>query len=345
MLRHSERQHLADLDPIRISKTMAFLLRHRPDVGGLELDAKGWVDLEALVPALSRLLRADVSTETVMLIVQESDIRRFEIHQARIRAVRHGPSRRSLPPDIVYHATTQAQVDQYVASGRVELPSRPLFLSTDERQAWRAAHRQGAHPRVLYIDSSRARRHGVRFQRNRRSGLYHAQSVSTKDVLNLLPKYAEQLSAGGIPVTRGPDGRPRLALIRVARRSGVTWEVAKGKLEPGEPPELAGVREVKEEMGLDVDLRITCEVGLVRYGFMAPGGLPRLKTVHLYLMEPTAAIESEFRPSTREGIGDVKWFTPEEACRAVTHSSLVPAMRRARELVETHWPQPERPRV
>jgi 8-oxo-dGTP pyrophosphatase MutT (NUDIX family) len=118
----------------------------------------------------------------------------------------------------------------------------------------------------------------------------------------------------------------------VTRRSGVTWEVAKGKLEPGEPPEFAGAREVQEEMGVDCDFDVKELVGLVRYGFMAPGGLPRLKTIYLYLMEPLGEMGS-FSPSEREGIRDVRWFTPDEACEAVTHTSLVPMMRRARDMI------------
>jgi 8-oxo-dGTP pyrophosphatase MutT (NUDIX family) len=126
-----------------------------------------------------------------------------------------------------------------------------------------------------------------------------------------------------------------MALIRVVRKSGVTWEVAKGKLEPGEPPEWAGIREVQEEMGIDNDFAVRGLVGLVRYGFLAPGGLPRLKTIYLYLLEPVGGVESAFRPSTREGIRDVKWFSAEEAVEAVTHTRLRPLMRRAREVVES----------
>jgi 8-oxo-dGTP pyrophosphatase MutT (NUDIX family) len=125
-----------------------------------------------------------------------------------------------------------------------------------------------------------------------------------------------------------------MALIQVTRRSGTTWEVAKGKLEPGETPEAAAVREVGEEMGLDVPMIIDSTVGIIRYGFMAPGGLPRLKTVFLYLLTPVRNIEQAFRPSEREGIGAVRWFTPAEANRAVRHSSLIPLIKRARRMVE-----------
>jgi hypothetical protein len=45
-------------------------------------------------------------------------------------------------------------------------------------------------------------------------------------------------------------------------------------------------------------------------------------------------MDGSFNPSAREGIRDVRWFTPEEACEAVTHTSLRPMMQRARRLVE-----------
>jgi hypothetical protein len=50
-------------------------------------------------------------------------------------------------------------------------------------------------------------------------------------------------------------------------------------------------------------------------------------------MEPTEPLEADFRPSIGEGIGEVGWFTPDHACRAVTHTSLVPIMRHARRMV------------
>ncbi len=312
----------------RIARAMSRILRER----SLTTDPRGWADLDAAAEAVSRSLSHPVAPDLLARIAGEG--RRLELRDDKVRARRK--ERPVNPPDILYHACTQEQIDRFLREGAVRLPgNRPVFLSDDECQAWRAAHRMGGHPRVLYVDTARNRRRKLRLQRSRRTGLYLARSLSIGNVLNLQPLFAEQLSAGGIPVTLGDDGKPRVALIRVTRRSGVTWEVAKGKLEPGEPPEWAGVREVQEEMGIQVDFDVRCLVGLVRYGFMAPGGLPRLKTIYLYLLDPRGDMDGRFNPSTREGIKDVKWFTPEEACRAVTHSSLRPLMQRARELIES----------
>lgn len=330
------------MDPVRLSKTMAFLLRHRPDVGDLEPDDEGWVGLPELCVAVSKLMRTTVSADDVRSIIVESRVRRFEITEERVRATRQpqrsgrGPRRhpRCHTPDILYHATTAPQVEQTRRAGVLSAgKDKFVYLSSDESHAWRVAHRLGGGPaRVLVVDATRARRHGVRFFRNRRNGLYLSTPVPLHDVLNLQPNYAEQHSAGGFPVRRDPDGRARIALIQVTRRSGTTWEVAKGKLEPGETPEGTAVREVQEEMGLDTDLRVTRYLDCVRYGFLAPGGLPRLKSVYLYLMEAIDPIE-EFVPRGEEGIADVGWFTAEEAVQAVTHSSLQPVMRRLKDVL------------
>ena len=327
------------VDPIRLSKTMAFLLRHRPDVGGLTPDEDGWVQVAELATSLSKLLSAEVDADAIRGVSDPAG-RRFELEGDRVRAVRREGERRDPehrrvhPPDILYHATTDADIERVRLAGQLSAGGdRLVYLSSDESHAWRVAHRMsGGAPRVLYVDASRARRHGVRFFRNRKNGLFLATPIAVHDILNLQENFAEQISAGGIPVSIGPSG-PRMALIRVTRKSGVTWEVAKGKLEDGEPPERAAVREVQEEMGLKAELRVTRYVGAVRYGFLAPGGLPRLKTVHLFLMEPTGDIDT-FVPAEGEGIGEVRWFSLEEACAAVTHSSLVPLMQRARLLVE-----------
>ena len=232
-----------------------------------------------------------------------------------------GRRRGGSPPDILYHATSVERIEHAFEVGFLEVRGgRPVFLSRHEGQAWHVAHRSTDQPAVLYIDVSRARRAGCFFERNSQ-GLWQTWSIPLRHVLNLADGFAEQISAGGIPVWWGPEG-PELALIRVQRRSGTSWEVAKGKLEPGEFPEGAAVREVREEMGcLDFPLEITSHLGYIRYGFHTPDGMPRLKTLHMYLME-TPERTTDFTPSRREGILEVDWFTPAEAARICNHRSL-----------------------
>lgn len=318
----------------RIASALGRLLRSDAIT---QRDADGYVPFETLAHLLAGEVGVAVDVGVVRRAAERG--RRFEVIGECVRAMSKGQLPAPSAPDILYHACTADQVRRYRQEGILRTPNgKPVFLSDDESQAWRAAHRMGGggmggEPRVLYVDTMRQRRRRMRLQRNRR-GLYLAKAIPLPDVLNLQPQFAEQRSAGGIPILRGEDGKPRMALIRVMRKSGVTWEVAKGKLEPGEPPEWAGVREVQEEMGVQVDFEVRALVGLIRYGFLAPGGLPRLKTVYLYLLDPVGDMGGRFRPAAKEGVRDVRWFTPEEACKVVSHSSLRPLMVRAKELVE-----------
>ncbi|MCB9663553.1 MAG: NUDIX domain-containing protein [Alphaproteobacteria bacterium] len=323
-------------DPHQLVRTLHRLLQAR-GAHGLRADREGWVAVDDVVVAASTELCLEVRSEQVLKVGHR--LQRFEVRGTFIRM--HQRARLPAVPDILFHATTSAGVQRAVDLDLLGAPaSRRLVMSASEDQAWRAAHRLDGEPRVLVVDAVRARRAGVRFSRTRSHDLFTATPIPARHLLNLRPGYAEQWSAGGIPARRDPDGRIRFALIRVTRRSGTTWEVAKGKLEPGESPEDAAVREVQEEMGVDVDFRLLRHVGDVRYGFLAPGPEPRLKTIFLYLMEPVGELGA-FDPASAEGIGDVQWFTADEAVAAVTHSSLQPLMWRARDLVARYGLAPD----
>jgi 8-oxo-dGTP pyrophosphatase MutT (NUDIX family) len=198
-------------------------------------------------------------------------------------------------------------------------------MSKSESQAWLVAHRGTEDPAVLYIDATRARQAGTQFQLNQR-GLWQVPSVPVKHVLNLRPGFAHQYSAGGFPVFYGPKG-PEIALIKVRRRFGTTWEIAKGKLEPGEGPVQCAKRELQEEMGAEMDLTLEQDFGFVRFGFLTPDREPRLKTMFVYQFRCAERVEN-FSPAVGESVEDVGWFSPGQADQVVTHRSLRPLMRR-----------------
>lgn len=229
-------------------------------------------------------------------------------------------------PDILYHACDVGRVAEAREAGSLKLgDGRKLFMSKSESQAWLVAHRGGGQPAVLYIDATRAKQAGTNFQINNR-GLWQASSVPQKHVLNLRDGFAHQYSAGGFPVYYGPNG-PEIALIKVRRRFGTTWEIAKGKLEPGEGPVQCAIRELQEEMGAEMDLTVEDDFGFVRFGFMTPEREPRLKTMYVYQLRCAERVE-EFHPALGESVEEVGWFTPSQADRVVTHRSLRPLMRR-----------------
>ncbi len=235
-------------------------------------------------------------------------------------------------PDILYHATDVEMAERAQERGVLEIDGgRQVYMSRSESQAWQVAHRRKVEPMVLYIDVSRARRAGSRFVRNGR-GLWQARSIPSEHVLNLRKGFGHQLSAGGMPIYMGPNG-PEVALIKVVRRFGATWEIAKGKLEPGEDPLSSAKREIQEEMGATMSLSLRQDMGAVRYGFTTPEGEPRLKTMFVYMFDTPERI-TNFQPAEGESVTDVDWFTPKDAQKAVSHRSLRPLINRMRWILD-----------
>ena len=312
---------MAGLDFIRLSKTLSYLLRHGSDAAGLSADEDGWFPVSAVATATSHVIRRTVSDEEVLVTASRYGGGRFEVCDGRVRLGTCAYPRAPLcGPDILYHATPRSRVEAFVESGQLVDPGgAPVQLARGEGHAWRVAHRQWEDPVVLYVDAARARRDGVQFERTR-AGHFVARSVPIRHVLNLREGFAEQASAGGFLVD-WTTGVPRIALIRVCRRGGSTWEVAKGKIEAGEAPQQTAIREVCEEMGVRAPIEVRGELGTIRYGFCTPDGSPRLKTIYLYVLEASCDVGT-FDPATGEGIDAVRWFGLEEALASLAHPSL-----------------------
>lgn len=314
---------MAGLDPVRLARTVFYLLRFGHTTAGLAADAEGYFPILEVARVTGASIRRPVRPEDVVGAATRYGGGRFEVGPGRIR-VTVAPTVEAHTwtggPDILYHATNRATLEQYRVEGVVSGPGgTPVHLSRSETQAWRVAHRHWEEPNVLFVDACRARREGYPFARTR-IGQYYAQRIPLRYVLNLREGFAEQASAGGFLV-EWSSGAPRIALIRVVRRTSSTWEVAKGKLEAGETPGDAALREVREEMGVEAPMRVSRALGTVRYGFSTPEGDPRLKTIYLYVLEVDGETET-FRPALSEGIDAVRWFSVEDALNALAHPSL-----------------------
>lgn len=139
----------------------------------------------------------------------------------------------------------------------------------------------------------------------------------------------EERSAGGV-VYRMEGGR---ALFLIIRDSYKNWGFPKGHLEVDEPPELAALREVQEETGLE-DLALRGEIDTIDWYFRFRGRLIH-KVCHFYLMESASAATS---PQREEGITACRWVPMADALQSISYANARTVLERAATMVESGAP-------
>ena len=131
------------------------------------------------------------------------------------------------------------------------------------------------------------------------------QKTATKNSKPKTPyaKRVDEVSAGGLVI----DTTGKLGLL-IGRRdlkdaSGkrILWSLPKGHIEEGETPEVAAIREVQEETG--IESIIEKSLGVIDFWFMA-GGKRIHKTVHHYLFRESGGL---LAPQESE-VDEVSWF-------------------------------------
>lgn len=101
------------------------------------------------------------------------------------------------------------------------------------------------------------------------------------------------------------DGRVLLQRRRLGSEHGGLWEFPGGKVEPGETPQMALLREIDEELGLRLEPAHIAPAGFAAHA--APPEPPRRSVVILlYLCRSWQG-----EPECRDG-EEIAWFGPEE---------------------------------
>ena len=177
------------MDPKQIVSTSRFLslvLRHRPEIVGLQLDAEGWLEIKDLLAGATKRGRA-ITTDELREVVLSNDKKRFAISEdgLRIRASQ-GHSVRSVsldlnaiaPPDILYHGTVEKFIESIRRQGLIKRTRNHVHLSIDETTATKVGSRRGE-PTILKIAASQMHRDGHEFFLSE-NGVWLTESVPTK---------------------------------------------------------------------------------------------------------------------------------------------------------------------
>jgi 8-oxo-dGTP pyrophosphatase MutT (NUDIX family) len=121
-----------------------------------------------------------------------------------------------------------------------------------------------------------------------------------------------EVSAGGVVYRRAEDGLEICLAARRTRRGDLAWGLPKGEVEPDETPEVAALREVREETGLIAE--IEDDLGTIRYRYVWEGVQVR-KQVRFFLMRATGGDVDEHD----EEMEDVRWFPVRRAQRRAAY--------------------------
>lgn len=149
----------------RISRRLAYLLRHHPDAAGIALEPAGWAPIDAVIAALA------IDRGTLEAVVDARGKRRFEIDArgARVRAL-HGHSvavgidhAPVAPPERLFHGTVASRVRSIARRGLLPGKRTHVHLSPTVEGAREVGARRGA-PIVIEVRAAAlARERGTSF--------------------------------------------------------------------------------------------------------------------------------------------------------------------------------------
>ncbi len=156
----------------RTSKFLSLVLRHKPEVVDLSLDARGWVNVDTLLRAAQRhghpltkdLLDEVVFTNDKQRFAYSPDGSKIRANQGHSVAVDLGLEPTE-PPPVLYHGTVAKVLESIKASGLEKRSRQHVHLSATVTIAKRVGARRGE-PVVLRIDAKRMSKEGYLFYRS-----------------------------------------------------------------------------------------------------------------------------------------------------------------------------------
>ncbi|MFX0043748.1 MAG: RNA 2'-phosphotransferase [Candidatus Hodarchaeota archaeon] len=159
---------------IKISKFLAYILRHDPGKFHLQLDSEGYADLTAVLKILnSRYQDKKITKELIEKIILESDKRRFEIVENKIRAY-YGHSLKQkimmreaeiLPP-FLFHGTTKRAYERIIKEGLKSENRQYVHLSGNLEDAVLVGKRRTNNPIILKINTKTSKEGGITFYKS-----------------------------------------------------------------------------------------------------------------------------------------------------------------------------------
>jgi putative RNA 2'-phosphotransferase len=153
----------------QLSRFLSFVLRHKPEAIGIELDRNGWMDVDMLIKAVNQngqYLTREILAEIVATDNKQRYI--FSQDQKQIRASQGYSINVDLeftpidPPEFLYHGTAMRFVKQIMQEGLKPQKRQYVHLSADVKTATTVGKRHGE-PVVLTVFAQKMHENGQLF--------------------------------------------------------------------------------------------------------------------------------------------------------------------------------------
>ena len=158
-----------DKKDIKISKFLSYVLRHKPESIGLQLDEAGWVSVDDLIRC-AEANGKQLTYEAISTVVETNDKKRFSFSDdgLRIRANQGHSIKIDLdlaplePPEWLYHGTATRFLKSILKEGLQPKNRHHVHLSKDKEMALNVGMRHGI-PAILEIESKVMNTEGYQF--------------------------------------------------------------------------------------------------------------------------------------------------------------------------------------
>lgn len=152
---------------VKISKYLSFVLRHKPEEIGVELDENGWLSIDELI---DKTKKYTLTYGLILEVVETNDKKRFAISGdgTKIKANQGHSVDIDLgltpvnPPDCLYHGTAQRNLGKILVEGLLKMDRHHVHLSESVETAHKVGTRYGK-PVILKVDTALMLKRGFIF--------------------------------------------------------------------------------------------------------------------------------------------------------------------------------------
>lgn len=152
----------------KISKSLSYWLRHRPEKIGIVLDKNGWTDTSTLIEKAKT--EVEFTLEELKEVVKNCDKQRFALSEdgTQIRANQGHSTKVDITfkeitaPPVLYHGTVKEAIEGIKDKGLRPMKRHHVHLSKDEATANIVGSRRGK-VIILKIDAMKMQDEGFKF--------------------------------------------------------------------------------------------------------------------------------------------------------------------------------------